>query len=118
MRIMQYYHKKDQYCQTITKPDFSACGTNSACGDELTIIGKIKNNIVTHVSCDCSGCILSQAAAVMLAEKIQGMSIEYVKNFSAHDMQELFDMPVGTNRLSCILLALETVHKALSDVSA
>ena len=114
-RIMQYYHKKDQYCQTIENPDFCVSGKNSVCGDELAICGEIKNNKIARMSVTGTGCIISQAAAVMLTERIIGMTFEQVKNFSANDMKQLFDMPVGPNRMACALLALEVLHKAVRD---
>ncbi len=114
-RIMQYYHKKDKYCQTIENPDFCATGKNSACGDELTLCGKFKHKKIVQVSFVGSGCIVSQAAAAMLVEKIIGMTIDQVKNFSGDDMQKLFDMPVGPNRTACVLLSLEILHKAIQD---
>lgn len=114
-RIMQYYHKKDQYCQMIENPDFYARGKNSACGDEVSIAGKFLHDKIEKISCIGTGCILSQVAAVMLAEAVQGMTLEQVKNFSPDDMKKLFDLPVGPNRMACVLLALEVLHQAVRD---
>lgn len=115
LRIMQYYHKKDQYCQTIERPDFCATSTNSACGDILTFTGKLENGKISRISFSGTGCIISQAAAVMLVEAVQGMTLEQVNNFSSDDMKKLFDLPVGPNRMACVLLALEVLHQAVRD---
>ena len=54
-------------------------GANPLCGDELTFHLAMKNGHLTQVRFHGTGCAISQAAASMLAQQIEGKSIEETK---------------------------------------
>ncbi|MGH7742941.1 MAG: iron-sulfur cluster assembly scaffold protein, partial [Candidatus Eiseniibacteriota bacterium] len=55
------------------------------------------------------GCSISQAAASMLSEKIEGQSLEEVRKLSKDDVLEMLGIELGPVRLKCALLALKTL---------
>jgi nitrogen fixation NifU-like protein len=87
---------------------------NPLCGDfihvDLTIDpgGKIQEAWFQG-----GGCCISQAAASMLMEAIEGRSVDELKCFSAEQMLELFGPKLTPNRQKCCLLAWRVVQGAL-----
>lgn len=96
---------------------------NPLCGDvvhvELTIgqDGKIQDAWFQG-----EGCVISQASASMLMEKIEGMTTDQLKQYSAKDMLDLFGPKLTPNRQKCCLLpwrvAQAAVHAPVSGDDA
>lgn len=87
---------------------------NPLCGDfvhvDLTIDGQ---GIVREAWFDGDGCCISQAAASMLMEAIEGQSVEELKHFSPERMLQLFGPKLTPNRQKCCLLPWRVVQSAL-----
>jgi nitrogen fixation NifU-like protein len=87
---------------------------NPLCGDvirielELGPDGKIRNAFFTG-----QGCVISQASASMLLEKLQGKTVEEAKQFSANDMLELYGPRLTPNRQKCCLLSWKVLQSAV-----
>ena len=87
---------------------------NPLCGDvvhvELRISGEGR---VEEAWFDGDGCCISQASASMLMEKIEGKTVEEVKQFSADEMLKLFGARLTPNRQKCCLLSWRVVQAAV-----
>lgn len=87
---------------------------NPLCGDviavELTVDG---DGVIEEAWFDGDGCCISQSAASMLVEKIEGKTIEEVHQFSADDMLELFQAKLTPNRQKCCLLSWKVLQSAV-----
>lgn len=59
------------------------------------------------------GCVLSQAAASMLVERVEGMTLSAAKQFSSADMLACYGEPIAAGRKRCVLLAWRTFQAAL-----
>jgi nitrogen fixation NifU-like protein len=87
---------------------------NPLCGDvirielELGPDGKIRDAFFTG-----QGCVISQASASMLLEKLQGKTVEEAKKFSANDMLELYGARLTPNRQKCCLLSWKVLQLAV-----
>jgi len=57
--------------------------------------------------------VISQASASMLMEKIEGLSLDEIKRFSADEMLQLFGPRLTPNRQKCCLLSWRVVQSAL-----
>lgn len=89
-------------------------GDNPLCGDIVRVeIELDENNCVRQAWFEGQGCTVSQAAASMLVEKIEGMTLEELKQFSASDMLELFQASLTPNRQKCCLLSWRVAQGAL-----
>lgn len=62
---------------------------------------------------DGDGCCISQAAASMLMQAIEGKSVEELKHFTPEQMLTLFGPKLTPNRQKCCLLAWRVVQSAL-----
>jgi nitrogen fixation NifU-like protein len=87
---------------------------NPLCGDvvrvelQLDDAGTIKDAYFTG-----QGCVISQASASMLLERLLGKSVEDVKKFSAEDMLELYGARLTPNRQKCCLLSWKVMQSAV-----
>ena len=87
---------------------------NPLCGDRIQVElelgdeGKIEDFYFNG-----DGCCISQASASMLAEAMDGKTIEEAQQFSARDMLELFGARLTPNRQKCCLLAWRVLQIAL-----
>lgn len=73
--ILEYSNRKDLKFE-MDSPSFAERGHNANCGDDLTLLVKIKDNIVQDASFIGSGCAISTASTAMLIDLIKGKSVE------------------------------------------
>jgi nitrogen fixation NifU-like protein len=87
---------------------------NPLCGDvvrvelQLDDAGRIQDCFFSG-----QGCVISQASASMLLEKMQGKSVDEVKQFSAEDMLNLYGARLTPNRQKCCLLSWRVLQSAV-----
>lgn len=87
---------------------------NPLCGDVIHVELEIgADQRIRAAWFDGDGCCISQASASMLMERIEGRSVDEVKQFSAHEMLELFGARLTPNRQKCCLLSWRVVQAAV-----
>lgn len=86
---------------------------NPSCGDSVQLFISLDNNKIKKVMFLGKGCVISQAAASMLTEKLVGMSLREANNLNAKVMTDLIGIQLGPNRLQCALLPLVALQKGL-----
>lgn len=108
------YHKGHLACPTCTHSD-----RNPICGDQITLELFIDDQRRVHEAFfDGKGCAISQAAASILCESIEGKSLDELKNFQAQDMLDLLKVRLTASRQKCGLLGfkvLKTMLYSLDD---
>lgn len=103
-------HYQHPRCRgTLENPDITYEDGNPLCGDKLRMDLRIRDERIEDVRFSGHGCSISQAAASMLCEKVQGMSLEEARKISRDDMLEMLGIELGPVRLKCGLLALKTL---------
>ncbi len=87
---------------------------NPLCGDTVRVELAIGDDgTIRDAYFDGDGCCISQAAASMLVEQIQGRKVETVKSFTAQDMLALFGARLTPNRQKCCLLSWRALQSAM-----
>lgn len=87
---------------------------NPLCGDVIHVDLKLSpEGKIEEAWFDGEGCVISQASASMLMEKIEGRTIEELNDFSATDMLELFGPKLTPNRQKCCLLSWRVLQSAV-----
>ena len=109
-------------------------GVNPSCGDELTLQLRIEDGVIEEASFVGSGCAVSQASAVMMADLITGETVKEAKRLvglflgmikgealseedkedldEAAELESISRMPA---RVKCAELAWRTLEKLLAD---
>ena len=79
---------------------------------------KFEGGRVAQVRFSGTGCSISQAAASMVCEAIEGKSIDEVKALTRQDVLDLLGVDeLGPVRSKCAMLALKTVKAAAYGVA-
>lgn len=87
---------------------------NPLCGDVVRIELQVDpERRIRRAYFDGDGCCISQSAASMLVERMEGKSVEEAKDFSAADMLTLFGAKLTPNRQKCCLLSWRVLQGAI-----
>ncbi len=86
---------------------------NPLCGDVVLIeLAVDEAQRVKEAWFRGDGCCISQASASMLMERVQGMSLDEIRKFSAEEMLDLFGARLTPNRQKCCLLSWRVLQAA------
>jgi nitrogen fixation NifU-like protein len=90
-------------------------GGNPGCGDVVTIYLKVNQagDAIEQISFEGLGCTISQAAASILTEMVQGKSLAEVDAMDFNDMIDELGREVVNTRPRCATLALGTLKSAI-----
>ncbi len=113
-RIMDHY-RSTRNRRTLEAPSFSSGSYNPSCGDAIAFQGVIEEGKVERALFEGKGCILSQAAASMLADHVRGMGVDQVLALGPDDMRKLIGIEVGPTRMKCVLLPLEALQEGIKS---
>lgn len=94
---------------TLDHPDVTYEDANPLCGDRIRMDFRIRDGRIEQVRFSGTGCSISQAAASMLCEKIEGTTLEEARRLTREDVLEMVGIELGPVRLKCALLALKTL---------
>ena len=106
--LLDHYENPSNY-GTLPNPDISHEEDKPLCGDRIRIDLIVEDDIITEVRFCGHGCTISQAAASMLTEEIEGKSLTEVKKLSRDDILDMIGIPLGPVRVKCALLALKVL---------
>ena len=99
------YHKG-----RLLHPTCSHCDKNPLCGDVVELQLRFDDHDrVTEAYFDGKGCAISQAAASMLCEQIEGKPLSELKGMTAQEMLDLLHVPLTASRQKCGLLAFKVL---------
>lgn len=70
------YNKDKTNKRKISDPTVHEHGHNPSCGDDIDIEAKIENGIIKDLAYTGTGCTISQASTAMMAELLQGRTVE------------------------------------------
>lgn len=76
--ILEYSNRKDLK-KEIDNPTDIQRGHNPSCGDDLTLVVKIKDELIEDASFIGSGCAISSASSAILVELIKGKTLDETK---------------------------------------
>lgn len=96
--------------------DVQLGGGNPGCGDLITMYLKVgDDDRVEAVSFEGEGCTISQAGGSIIAELVEGLSLDEVKGLGTHTMIDEMGADVVKSRVRCATLALGTVQAAVDQ---
>ena len=129
------YNKDKTKKRKISSPTVHEHGHNPSCGDDIDIEAKVENGVITDLAYTGTGCAISQASTAMMAELLQGRTVEeglrlcrlfldMIRGKVTDDSQleeleaaitlkDISQMPV---RVKCATLGWHTLEMALEKV--
>lgn len=109
--LEHYQHPRNR--GTLEQPDVTYEDANPLCGDKIRMDFRLDQGRIAEVRFSGTGCSISQAAASMLCEKVEGLPLEEARRIGRDEMLEMLGIPLGPVRLRCGLLALKTMKAGL-----
>ncbi len=114
------HNQRPRHRGRLPDADARVPGGNPGCGDVITMYVKANDgeDRVAAVSFEGVGCTLSQAAASILAERMnrQKPTFNEVLGFSYEQMLDLLGRDIAASRPQCATLALGTLKGAVKTV--
>ena len=74
--IVNEHNLNPTHKHPMENPDLVLRGVNPSCGDDITLMLKLKDGIITEGSFTGEGCAISQASADMMLDQIAGLTTE------------------------------------------
>ena len=112
--ILDHY-KHPRNLHLMENADVVQKGHNASCGDDLILYLKWEGETLFDVSFEGFGCAISQSGASMLTDKVKGMTKAEMAKLTPEDMYDLYGIEITHERDKCAMLALSTLHKALTN---
>ena len=110
--ILEHFREPRNYGH-LEHPDITARDTNPLCGDRIEIELAVQDDRVTAVRFSGRGCAISQAAASMLTERIEGATLDELRALRPDDVLEMIGVEIGPARQRCALLSLRVLHQGI-----
>lgn len=112
--LLEHY-EQPRHQGALDQPDVTMPGGNPGCGDVITIYLSVdpQTQTVKAASFEGEGCTISQAAASILLEQMQGQTLEYVEALDYSWMIDELGREVVQSRPRCATLALGTLKAAI-----
>ena len=105
-QILDHYKNPRNYGE-IEDATFTHVGENPMCGDtiEMDVVLDDDESTIEHVAFRGDGCAISQAAASMLSEKLQGMETDTLEAMDRDDIVDMLGVDISPMRIKCAVLA-------------
>jgi nitrogen fixation NifU-like protein len=112
--LLEHY-EQPQHHGALEQPDVTMPGGNPGCGDVVTIYLKVDpaTQTIQEATFEGEGCTISQAAASILLEQMQGQPLSYVEGLDFGWMIDELGREVVQSRPRCATLALGTLKAAI-----
>ncbi|NJN19033.1 MAG: iron-sulfur cluster assembly scaffold protein [Oscillochloris sp.] len=111
-RLLEHYERPRHYGR-LDPADIVVSGGIPDCGDQVTISMQIENDRISALRFEGRGCTISQAAASLLAEQLQGAPLSAIDALDDDQVLDLLGREVVRARPRCATLALNTLKTAL-----
>ncbi|MDK2807534.1 MAG: nitrogen fixation protein NifU [Clostridiales bacterium] len=131
--IILEYSQSKKHRHPLMKPSIQKRGVNPSCGDQIELALTIEDNKIKEVGLLGSGCAISEASAAIMAELVEGKTVEEAKELAsifigmiqktiteeealkrleeAQVFQNISNMPA---RVKCAVLSWHTLQEALN----
>ena len=129
--IMDHYQHPRNHHLSDDKTYHKAHMASESCIDDLTVMMKMENGIITDVCFDGVGCTISTASTSILTDLIKGKSIEEAKSIvkTYYDMIDLKSIDEETlqeavafqnvgkqaNRIKCATIGFKAVEQMIKE---
>lgn len=116
IEIIMDHYEHPRHKGRMEDADIQLGGGNPGCGDLITMYLKVGNDgRIERASFEGEGCTISQAGGSIIAEMIEGMTLDQVKDLGTQTMIEEMGPDVVKSRVRCATLALGTVQAAIDE---
>jgi len=96
--------------------DITQEGGNPGCGDIIKIYLTVDTDgVVDEIKFSGEGCMISQAGASLMVEKMKGKSIEEIQAISPDAVKDILGKKLVSTRPRCAMLGFNTIKNAIKE---
>lgn len=123
--------RRPKHRGTLERPDIEQEGVNPSCGDELVLSLRVEDGRIAEAAFEGHGCAISQAAADLMADALEGRTLDEAHELAAGFKRMIRGEEIGTDlelgdlralegirrlhaRVKCATLPFTTLEQALS----
>lgn len=111
--ILDHY-EHPRHAGRLEPADVVVSGSNPVCGDVVTVYLRATGHDQPAVlSYEGRGCTISQAAASMVMDLVQGLTLAEIDAASAQPLLDLLGPDIASTRQRCATLAFKIVKEAV-----
>ncbi len=104
---------------TLASANLTGQQKHSSCGDWVSVQGSVvhqegEDPYLAVIRFQGDGCMISQAAASLIAQALEGRSLVTVSLFNEAQLLELLKMPLGPQRLRCATLGVHALQEGVT----
>ncbi len=111
--ILDHYYSSP-YRGRLERADHACDLDNPFCGDQIHVELTVEDDRIKEVRFDGKGCVISQAATSLLAERLEGATVAEALELGPADIVKLLGMPLTPTRMKCGLLGWKAMRQALA----
>ncbi len=93
---------------------------NASCGDEVTVYLKLnpEKDRIIDLKWQGKGCVISMAAMSLLSERAKTTNVADIQKMTKQNIETMSGITeISYGREKCLLLGLQTLKKALSNLA-
>jgi len=103
--------RRPKHRGALERPDIEQEGVNPSCGDELRLSLRVEDGRITEAAFEGHGCAISQASADLMADALEGRTLEDANELAAGFKRMIRGEEVGDELELGDLRALEGIGK-------
>jgi nitrogen fixation NifU-like protein len=112
--IIQDAYRHPRHRRELEQPTHSHEEENPLCGDMLRVQLRVEGGRVVEAAFQGRGCAISQAAAELIIDRIQGQPVSAIGELNKEIVLEELGIPsISPARLKCALLSTAALKAAL-----
>ena len=115
--ILDHYYSS-AHRGRLDRPDHACDLDNPFCGDQIHVELSVGDDRIKEIRFDGKGCVISQAATSLLAERLEGATVAEALAIGPADVVKLLGMPLTPTRMKCGLLGWKAIRQALQPKDA
>ncbi|MFA5754775.1 MAG: iron-sulfur cluster assembly scaffold protein [Candidatus Paceibacterota bacterium] len=109
--VLKHFKKPHNYGK-IENPDGLGIVGNMACGDEMFVYLKIKDNVIKNIKFETFGCVAAIATSSVVTDLVKGKTIKEALKITKQNVIDALGV-LPPIKIHCSVLAIDALNEAI-----